>query len=302
MTIRRLAAIGECMLEFSEISAEQYHLSFAGDTYNTAVYFQRCSADTPLKVDYVTALGDDEYSQKILQSCVREKIGVDYIRQIANQVPGLYLINVDQSGERHFYYYRALSPARNMFAGEKGDELCQSLLKFDAIYFSGITLAVLLPESRQKFLNLVVLAKKQQKLICFDGNYRPRLWPDVKTAQTTINAVMHHVHIAMPSFEDEHLLFGDSSPAKTADRLLNCGVSEVVVKCDAKGYLLANPKRQQWVGIHPVKPVDTTGAGDSFNGAYLAKRFMQETPEAAAAYAAALAAQVIQHRGAIIGQ
>lgn len=296
----QLAAIGECMLEFSAIGKEQFQLDFAGDTYNTAVYFQRFSEKAKQQVEYITALGDDLYSKKILAACRKEKIGTEYIRQIPNQLPGLYLINVDPEGERHFYYYRSEAPARNMFAGKEGDELIRKLFNFDAIYFSGITLAILLPESQDKLFELLAECKRRGKMICFDGNYRPRLWLNVEVARQKMQQALAYVDIALPSFDDEELLFNDTSVQVTAKRLADYGVNEIIVKCGAQGYLLKTPDQEEWVPVLPIKPVDTTGAGDAFNGAYLAQRFSGGTAQMAAAFAAHVAATVIQHRGAII--
>ena len=106
--------------------------------------------------------------------------------------------------------------------------------------------------------------------------------------------------IALPTFEDEAALFGDTAPAATIDRLLALGVEEVVVKCGAEPCELAWSGGTASVAGETVTPLDTTAAGDSFNAGYLAGRLLGQAPEAAARQGRNLAATVVRHRGAVI--
>ena len=296
----RFAAIGECMIELTERELNTYVKKFAGDTLNTAVYLLRHSDPKQVSVDYITAVGEDRYSTDMLAYWKQEKINVDHVRRIPGKLPGLYLIHNDQSGEREFYYYRSESAARDMFIGSVGDFLCQQLLTFNTIYLSGITLAILPEASREKLIRALREAKKAGISIAVDINYRPRLWPNVKGAKSAIQQLLACASIALPSLEDVHQLFFDKTPEETAKRLHELGVGEVVVKQGRQGYFVATMNRQSCVPIKPVEnPVDTTGAGDSFNGAYLAARIAGLDPIQAAKKGAEVAAVVIMHPGAI---
>jgi 2-dehydro-3-deoxygluconokinase len=297
----QVAVIGECMIEFAPKDAYTYQRSFAGDTLNMAVYFARvCPADV-LKVHYVTALGDDLFSDEMLAAWQAEGIEVALVQRLKGKLPGLYLIHNDADGERQFYYYRALSPARDLFAGETGEQLCQALLNFNTLYFSGITVGMLHENGRDRFLNMITQAQQKGIQLVFDTNFRAALWPDLATAKIVIQKIQQHVSMALPSFVDEQLLFGDKTPADTAARLHQMGVKEVVVKLGEAGYLLSSPQAQTQVAVTPAThAIDTTGAGDSFNGVYLAARLQGLAPTLAAQKAAQMAAVVVTHRGAII--
>jgi 2-dehydro-3-deoxygluconokinase len=297
----RVAAIGECMIEFAAIDSHTYQRHFAGDTLNMAVYFSRVCDRQLMEIDYVTALGDDLFSNEMLASWESEGISVAHVYQMKDRLPGLYIIQNDDQGERHFYYYRAQSPAREMFTGEAGERISQSLMHFNTLYFSGVTLAIMYEKVRDKFFEVLTKAQANGAQIVFDTNFRPRLWPDIATAKIVIQKAQHHTAIALPSFEDEQLLFGDTDPAQTAARLHQLGVKEAVIKLGEVGYLISTEKSQEHITVEPVTNiVDTTGAGDSFNGTYLALRLQGLTPQAAAKKAAKVAATVITHRGAII--
>jgi 2-dehydro-3-deoxygluconokinase len=167
------------------------------------------------------------------------------------------------------------------------------------VYFSGITLSILEECARTVLLDAVAKARAAGALVAFDPNYRPRLWPDSKAAQASIAAALAVTDIALPTFPDEQMLFGDASPAATAKRLGGT-VKEVVVKNGEQPALVAAGGTVETVeAIHVAAPVDTTGAGDSFNGAYLAARLTGLAPVEAARRAHGVAAAVVQVRGAL---
>ena len=135
-----------------------------------------------------------------------------------------------------------------------------------------------------------------------DGNYRARGWGgDTKRAQNTLQQFWTMADIALPTFEDEQMLWGDASPAATVARLAKLGVKEIVVKSGADGATLFHDKTTTHVPCPAaITPLDTTAAGDSFNAGYLAARLKDASPLDAALAGHRLAAVVIQHRGAIV--
>lgn len=294
-------SIGECMIELSHSDSNTLKMNFAGDTLNTVTYFARLIDRKKFTVEYVTALGDDPYSERMLKAWETEGIGHDQVRRIPGKLPGLYLIETNSNGERSFYFYRSTSAARFVFTGDEGTQLCHQLSQFNGIYFSSIALAILDDSQRLKLFQALAEAREHNAQIFFDTNFRASLWDSKEQAQTIIQEALKWVDIALPSFEDEQTLFKDQNYALCAQRIHSYGVKEVVVKHGEHGYYLSSPNLQEYVAVKPQKNVvDTTGAGDSFNGAYLALRLQGKSMQEAARFAAELAATVIQHRGAII--
>src|SRR3989338_5314456 len=179
----QFAAIGECMLELRHQDSHHLILGFAGDTYNALVYFTRSCINYPLTSHYITAVGDDPYSDMMLAAFQQEKINTTLVQRLAKQLPGLYFIQTDVQGERRFYYYRQQAAARQLFNEEISKQLNQSLCEFDYLFLSGISLAILDPANRQRLYENLSFAKQHGARICFDTNYRARLWPDIATAQ-----------------------------------------------------------------------------------------------------------------------
>ena len=139
-------------------------------------------------------------------------------------------------------------------------------------------------------------------VIAFDGNYRPRGWKgDGERARDVFARFLSEVDWAFPTFDDEQALWGDASPAATAERLHRHGVSDVIVKNGAEGALLSLDGERTNVPVPAaIDPVDTTAAGDSFNAGFIAARLRGTNGEDAALLGHRLAAVVIRNRGAIV--
>jgi 2-dehydro-3-deoxygluconokinase len=294
----RVICVGEVMVELSRGNDGRYGQSFGGDTFNTAVYLARAG----IPAAYATAMGDDPYSDALIALATAEGVNGDLIRRMPGRMPGLYLIETDAKGERKFYYWRDTSPARELFELPDWASIAETLLSARLIYFSGVTLSLYSNTGIGRFIAALELARKQGVKIAFDGNFRPRGWKgDVVRTRAVFTEALKRVDIALPTFEDEAILWGDTNPEATVERLQAFGIGEIVVKNGSSTALVADRNGSEHVPVpEVVEPIDTTAAGDSFNAAYLAARLNGEAPVAAAAAAHGLAGQVIRHRGAIM--
>jgi 2-dehydro-3-deoxygluconokinase len=301
MTGLRAACIGECMIELSQRDPATLALAFGGDSLNTAVYLARLNPGARLTVDYVTALGDDPYSDAMIAMWQSEGVGTASVARLPGRLPGLYLIRIDDKGERRFFYYRSAAAARELFSDAATLPLLAALSDYDLLYFSAITLSILGAAARDRFFAALMTARAKGSRIAFDSNFRPAGWPDTATARQVIGRFLACVDIALPTFDDEALLFGDSDAEATARRYADAGVREIVIKLGAAGCLIDEGGQRQHVAVaQPVSPVDTTAAGDSFNAGYLSFRLAARSAREAALAGHRLAAVKIGHRGALM--
>lgn len=291
----RIAAIGECMIELARNATGLWQQGFAGDTNNTAIYLARILSPRGGHIDYVTALGDDPFSDRMIEGWRAERIGTSYVQRLKGYLPGLYAIETAEDGERQFFYWRRQSAARAMMRNLQAIE--EAVTSADLVYLSGISLAILPEADRHCLVECLESAKK----LAFDPNFRPALWPDHTQARTCFSQVMALADITLPTFEDEAALFGDPSPGTTLERHGAAGVIETVVKCGSRPCWFAVEGKTSSVRARQVAAaIDTTGAGDSFNAGYLAARILDQDPGNAALWGHELASCVIQHKGAIM--
>ncbi|MGD9921269.1 MAG: sugar kinase [Pseudorhodoplanes sp.] len=295
---KRIVSIGEVMIEMARGPDGRFSQACGGDTFNTAVYLARRG----LPVAYASALGDDIYSDRIVALAAAEGIATDLILRVPGRLPGLYLIETDNKGERTFHYWRETAPARELFELPNWAVIAESIVGARVVYFSGITLSIYSNQGLGRFLALLELARKAGAKVVFDGNYRPRAWKgDVQRTRTVFMEALKRVDIALPTYDDEALLWGDPSPDATIERLQAFGIAEIAIKNGPNSALVAAGGHKEFVPVPDVVvPVDTTAAGDSFNAGYMAARLADENPGDAAIAGHRLASEVIRHRGAIM--
>lgn len=290
----RVVSVGECMVELSGAGPGLWRQAFAGDSFNTAWYL-RALLPGAARVDYLTCLGHDPISAAMLKFFQDAGIGTDWITRHPTRVPGLYMINLTQ-GERSFTYWRDNSAARSL--ADDPSHLEQCFHGADLVYFSGITLAILPPDRREALL--AALATTTAK-VAFDSNIRPRLWQQAGGMRDWLMRGAAVSDIALPSFDDEAAHFGDATPQTTAERYADAGVAEVLVKNGNKPMLgLRHGVARHFPATAPVTPVDTTGAGDSFNGGYLSARLAGLDLAESVARGHETALKVILRPGALI--
>ena len=291
-----IISIGECMLELSGKGGENWRMGFAGDTLNT-LWALRALTGPERAANYVSAFGDDPFSRDQIAFFNTNGIGIGESPIIPGARPGLYAITLT-GAERSFTYWRNDSAARQLASDP--ERLSKSLKDQALVYFSGITLAILEAQQREILLTAVGAARMAGSLIAFDANYRPRLWKSPEEARAAIDKALAVTDIALPTFPDEESLYGDASPEATAARLTAAKVREIVVKNgELPAYVFSEGRAESVPAVHVASPVDTTGAGDSFNGSYLAARLAGLPPLEATRKAHAVAAAVVQVRGAL---
>lgn len=295
-----VALIGECMIELQEVEPGQTQQTFGGDTLNAAIYMARLRRFFPVRVDYVTALGGDSFSDRMVAFWEREGVGSDLVLREEGEMPGLYYIQLDEDGERHFSYWRGEAAAKKNFEYKDSQNVLARLGDYDAVYLSGISIAILTPISRNRlFERLSQLAASGTKIL-FDYNYRPHLWGLEAECREAYEAILSWCDTVFVGLDELAAIHGVASNAAGHRFLADKGVRESVIRSGSEPCSIQEGELHFEVAAEKVdNVVDTTAAGDSFSAAYIVARSGRCTVPEAAEIAHRMAAYVIAYKGAI---
>jgi 2-dehydro-3-deoxygluconokinase len=291
----KVACIGECMVELKQADDGLFSRGYGGDTLNTAVYLARLG----VSVDYVTALGDDSLSDEMIAGWAAEGVGISRVARLPGKLPGLYMIQTDDQGERRFFHWRDSAAARSLMDLPQTPEILNSLASYDLIYLSAITLSLYGAEGRSRLFAALKGARESGARFAFDTNFRARGWPDLDVARAVFQEAFATADIVLASTEDLLPLY----PGVTNEALLaRVPGAEVVLKLSEPASILRLEGVPYPIKAKPVEApvVDTTAAGDSFAAAYVAARLVGADPLEAARAGHRLAGVVVCHPGAII--
>ena len=296
---RRIATLGECMVEIGQREDGLWRRGFAGDTFNAAYYLRRLLPPS-WEVGYVSAVGADALSDEMLRFMEGEGVATGRILRRADRTVGLYTIAL-RDGERSFAYWRGQSAARLLAADPAA--LGRALEGLDALHLSAISVAILEGRGRETLLEALGEADARGTRISFDTNHRPALWADAEEARAWTRRFAGAAHLVLPSRDDDAALHGPAEPEAILERYLGLGAEEVVLTDGpgaCHGAAARGAERAHLPPGAPVVPVDTTAAGDAFGAAYLARRLAGAPLGEAMAAAQEVARRVIAHRGALV--
>jgi len=284
-----IICIGEPLIEFNQINGTEWHQGFGGDVSNVAIAAARLGARSAI----ATRLGDDGFGQELRNLWTREGVDASYVATDASAPTGLYFVRHESNGHR-FEYRRAGSAASRMTA----DTLpVEAILSTQFTHVSGITLAIS-ASARGAGLEAMRIAGAAGRQVSFDPNLRLALWP-LEEARYEITQALGLADIALPGLDDARQITGLDAPEDIVRAFHEMGPDVVALTLGEEGALLGHAGTITHIPGVPVPAVDATGAGDCFDGAFLARLSKGDAPEAACRYAVAASALSVQGYGAV---
>lgn len=284
-----ILCFGEPLAELNQQDDGSYLAGHGGDVSNCAISAARQGA----KVGMLAHIGQDRFGQDFLSLWQDEQIDCQSVSQSPHHPTGMYFVTHGPDGHE-FSYYRKGSASAMI---HPDDLPIQALACTKILHVSGISQAISTNAADSVF-EAINQTRTAGGLISYDSNLRLKLWP-LTRARAITHEAMSQCDIALPGLEDAELLTGLNDPDKIADFYLTLGAKIVALTLGPKGTLVATTDKRLVVPGIPVKAIDATGAGDTFDGAFLADYVIHQDPFKAARYANAAAALAVQGYGAV---
>ncbi len=288
-----IICLGEPLLEFTEVPGPEgepvYIRGFGGDTSNCAIAAARQGAS----VGYMSAISADDFGDAFIKLWKDEGIDTSRVIRRRDANTGVYYVFPSPDG-RNFAYFRAGSAASLMGPGDIASDYVSGA---KVLHVSAISQAISASACDAVF-HAMDIARTAGVKVAYDSNLRLKLWP-LSRAKAITHEAMARCDIAFPSMDDSQNLTGLTDPDAVADFYLGLGAGIVALKMGAKGCIAATGQERVRIKQRHVDPIDATGAGDAFDGAFLAEYLRCTDAFSAADYANAAAALTTTGMGAV---
>ena len=219
------------------------------------------------KTAFIGKVGKDMHGAFLRETVKKYGIDDSNLIETDEAFTTLAFVSLSENGERTFSFAR--NPGADIMLNK--DDVNYDLIKNSFIFHVG-SLSLTNEPSKTATFSALECAKENGVIISYDPNYRAKLWENENTAVKGMKSVLSYVDIIKLSDEEIGLVTGKNTPEDAIDYLLNEGIGCVIVTMGEKGAMVGNASGKVFKEPLPCKQVvDTTGAGDSFMGAFLYK-------------------------------
>jgi len=272
----KLYCIGEALIDFIPAGEAPDGIQLlapmpGGATANTAVAAAKLGANA----SFIGKVGDDGFGRMLID--VMKGYGVDttYMSMTHEACTTLAFVTLSGDGDRSFTFARKPGADMLLSDGDIPDGLFRS---DDILHFGTIGLV---PGSLSIKAHIKALdeAKTACALITFDPNVRLPLWDDPDVLRTTILDFLPYADVVKVSDDELDFIFGTKSEEDAAAFCFSLGASLMFVTRGKNGAAVYTRGYATDVPGTPVTAVDTTGAGDAFNGAFLSRFLIRPLKE-----------------------
>lgn len=290
-----IICIGESLIELSAYTglsqAETFTKYFGGDSITTAVAASRLGAE----VGYITVIGNDYLKDFLFDVCESEGLDTSQIR-LTEGSNGLYFIARCKNGKKEFIYHRKKTAAASLCEANISAEYIKNS---KIIYSTGISQSLSI-NANEAVKTAFRIADENDIKVAYDINYTEGIW-SIEEAKEALDDVLPYLDIVFANLEhDIKPVMGISSSDLAIKTLWDKGVSTVVIREEngtvSLGYNGEIHVKNQ---IIVENPIDTTGSGDAFNGAFLYGLIQGYNPYEALRLALIMSYYQVQGMGAI---
>lgn len=264
---RKLCGIGEALIDFIP--------EVKGQRLKDVPSFTRVAGGAPANVvgavtklgipsKFLTKLGDDPFGDYIIEVLDEAGIDTSYIKRDKEAETALAFVSLAADGNRDFKFYRKNS-ADLRYSGY--DIEPDVLDDCGMIHFCSVDLVQSPMKDAHK--KLIDMANGKDVLVSFDPNLRFSLWDDLQELKETVNEFLPFADIVKISDEELEFITGHTDIKEAVSDLLNGRTKYVIYTKGKDGAEIYTKNGMAQAPGYTIDVRDTTGAGDSFIGAFL---------------------------------
>lgn len=226
----------------------KFLMNAGGKGANQAV----AAARTGGNVTFVGKIGNDIFGKQAVQQLKEEGINVDFVSVDEENPSGVALITVDSKGENSI----VVAPGSNGTLSSSDFDKASNVLDESEYVLMQLEIPISTVE------HIAQMAGKKQKKVVLNPAPAARLSDEL----------LKNISIITPNESEAELLTGikvtdEQSALKAASLLHAKGIETVIITMGAAGAFLLSQGKHEIIRAPKVEPVDTTAAGDTFNGA-----------------------------------
>lgn len=268
MELYDVLALGELLIDFTESQASD-ELRFTANPGGAPSNVLAMLSKLGKKTAFIGKLGADFFGTHLVEAIAKVGIATDGVVRDSSVNTTLAFVKTEADGDRDFVFFR--QPGADTML--RPDELRLDLIEACRIFHFG-SLSLTDEPARSATVAAVEAARRFGKLISFDPNLRPPLWREETTAREQMDWGCRHCDI-LKLAEDEALFITGERDLESALERIRRDYARVKIIFLTKGKAGSEVFYQD---LHltaetylELPTIDTTGAGDTFLGACLAK-------------------------------
>lgn len=261
-----IVALGECLIDFTPAgTSASGMLLFERNPGGAPANMLVCAANLGRKVAFIGKVGTDMQGRFLNETIRNAGVDTGSLIMTDDYFTTLAFVTIDEHGERSFAFARKPGADTQLTV----EELDMEMLKNTGIFHIG-SLSMTDEPARTTTVTAIQAAKEAGAIISYDPNYRPLLWASREAAREQIQALLPYADVVKISDDECEIATGHADIREAAAYLKEQGASCVVITVGAKGAFISTKEGDRMVdGYKAQQVVDTTGAGDSFWGAFL---------------------------------
>ena len=238
----KIPSVGETIL------GNKYNVGPGGKGCNQAIAIARLGG----KVNFISKIGKDSYGELALNTLKKNNINIENIIQDEKLQTGVAGILIDKNSGKN---------AINVIVGAPSSLTINEIDKQINIIKSSKIFLTQLEVPKDVTLHCLKIAKENGCITIL--NPAP--------ASEISNEFYNHIDYFTPNETEAEFYTGikitnEQEAKQAAEKLLNLGIKKVIITLGEKGLFYTNGKEETYLKASPVKAIDTTGAGDAFNG------------------------------------